>query len=125
MTFGNKRRSHGHVRMSVVVVLALVAGLLATALFWSRNDGQSGGQREPLSVDAPDSSPPSAAPPLDAPSGASSPSTPPTAQPRPAAKSRFTVAIAPRVLETTDRTATLAFQSIYMALVDELRSVPN
>jgi len=44
---------------------------------------------------------------------------------RSAAKVRFTVAIAPRVLETTDRTAAPAFQSIYAALLDELRSVPN
>jgi hypothetical protein len=38
---------------------------------------------------------------------------------------RFTVAIGPRVLETTDRATALAFQSIYVALLDELRSVPN
>src|ERR1043165_9208281 len=104
MTFGSKRHLFGRVRVSVVVVLALLAGLLVTALLSSRNDEQSRGQREPLSVDGPDSSAPSAAAALDGPAGASPPSTPPTAQP-PAAKSRFTVAIAPRALETTDRTA--------------------
>ena len=127
MTFSNKRRLYGRVRVSVVVILALVAGLLATALLWSRDGGQRRAQTEPLSVDGPDNSAPNPAPPLDAPAaaGPSTPSTPEAAQPRPTAKSRFTVAIAPRVLETTDRAAALAFQSIYVALLDELRSVPN
>jgi HEAT repeat protein len=126
MTFGSKRRFYGRVRLSVVVVLALVAGLLATVLLWTWNGGESRGPIEPLSVDAPESSAPRAAQPRDAaPGSASTPSTSDAAQPRPAAKSRFTVAIAPRVLETTDRSIALAFQSIYTALLDELRSVPN
>ena len=56
MTFSNNRRPSGGIRASVVVVLALVAGLVATALLWSRNGAQSRGPTEPLSVDGPDSS---------------------------------------------------------------------
>ena len=127
MTFSNNRRLFGGVRASVVVVLALVAGLVATALLWGWNGAQSRGPTEPLAVDGPASSAPRAPSPVDAPADprASTPSTAEAVHAPPPAKLRFTVAIVPRVLETTDRATALAFLSIYVALLDELRSVPN
>ncbi len=124
---GNERRPYGGVRVSVLLVLALVAGLVATALLWSRNSGPSRGGAEPLSVDGPDRSALRARSPPDAPAaGRASPAPTVTAtQPPSPAKLRFRVAVAPRVLATTDPGAALAFPSIYVALVDELRSIPN
>jgi hypothetical protein len=127
MTLSNKTRPYGRVRLSVVLILALVAGLVATALLSSRNGEQSGDRTEPQSVDGRDSSPPSARPPLDMPATTPvpTPSTVEAAHPPSKAKLRFTVAIAPLLLETTDVAAALASQSIYAALLDELRSTPN
>src|SRR5262245_9656724 len=124
MTFSNERRPYGRVRPSVVLVLALAAGLVATVLLWSRNGGLRRDRTEPLSVDAPDSSAAPVEPPPDAPAAASSSAAPTVeaATPRLKAKLRFTVAVAPLILVTTDRAATLASESIYAAFLDELRS---
>jgi HEAT repeat protein len=126
MTFSNKWRPYGAVRVSVVVVLALVAALATTALLSSRSGSQSRDGAGPLSVNSPDSPAPAAAPPSDAPAAGSA-STPSTAEasPPPTAKLRSTVAVSPLALQTNDRAAALAFQSIYAALLDELRSIPN
>jgi len=127
MTFSNKKRPHGAIRVSVVIVLALVVAVVTVAFLSSRNGSQRSGPTEPLSVDGPDTSVQSGPSSPDAPADAraSTASTAEAVHAPPPAKSRFTVAIAPRVLETTDRAAALAFQSIYVALLDELRSVPN
>ena len=127
MTFSNKKRPHGAIRMSVVIVLALVAAVVTVAFLSSRNGTQSPGPTERLSVDDPDTSVQSGRSSPDAPAAAraSKPSTAEAVHAPPPGKLRFTVALAPRVLETTDRATALAFQSIYVALLDELRSVPN
>ena len=126
MTSSNQKRLCGGIRVSVVLLLALVAGLVATALLWSRNGLQSRDGAAPLSVDGPDSSAPRAQSPADAQGAtpAPTPSTSEAARPPPAAKLRFTVGVAPRDL-ATGPAAALAFQSIYLALLDELRSIPN
>ena len=126
MTLSDEKRLYGGIRASVLLVLVLVAGLVATALLWSRNGGQGRDGPEPPSVDEPDSSVVDVPPPSEAPAAAPA-STPSTgaAQPPQAAKLRFKVSVAPLILGTTDGPAALAFQSIYAALLDELRSVPN
>jgi hypothetical protein len=127
MTFSDEKRPYGGIRVSVVLILALLAALVTAALLWSRNGGQSRDATEPQSsVDRPDSPAPRDSSQSDAPPAApaSTPTAGAAAQPQSAAKLRFTVAVAPRVLDT-DRPATPAFQSIYAALVDELRLVPN
>src|SRR5262245_11790023 len=126
MTYCNARRPYGRVRPSVVLVVALVVGLVATALLWNRDGEQTREGTEPA-VDGSDSSAPDAPSPLDALVTAPAPAAPTAEAARPPSKAklRFTVAVAPLILVTTDRAAALASESIYMALVDELRAVPN
>jgi hypothetical protein len=127
MTFSNNRRPYGGVRASVAVLLALVAGLLFAALLTIRNGGQARGSPEPAPVDAAASSSPITQPSLDSPVTERDTTPLIVASPRPPAdvKLRFKVAVSPLVLETTDPAATFAFQSLYTAFLDELRSVPN
>lgn len=126
MTFSNKWRPYGGIRASVAVVLALVAALATIAILSSRNGSQSREETEPLSVERSESAAPAAASSSDTPAApAAEPPTAVAAKPRSAAKLRFTVAVSPLALETTDRAAALAFQSIYAAFLAELRSTPN
>src|SRR5689334_6312548 len=125
MTFSNNGRPDGRVRVSVVVVLALVAALVVATLVSIRKGSQD--EAEPPSVDSSDSPAPAGTPSLDPPAAvrAPAPATAVAAPARSMVKLRFTVAVAPLALETTDRAAALAFQSIYAAFLDELRSTPN
>jgi HEAT repeat protein len=127
MTFSNEKRGYGGVRASAVVVLALVAGLVSAALLWSRNDPRGPGPPEPPSVDGQTSAAQDARSPTDGAAAARTPTPSPVeaARPPPDAKTRFTVAVAPLLLETTDPTAAFTYQSLYAAFLDELRSVPN
>ena len=108
----------------------LLAAVAATAVLSSRSGPPSSGVRAD-SHDGSDDSALDAAAPLAAPvdrdgAAASSSAAPePPAAGRPAVKVRFKVAVAPLILATAERKATLEFQSIYAALLEELRAIPN
>ena len=135
MTFSNRGRRRGAVRVSVLGALALIAALVFAALLASRTGAPIPGEgTESPSRDPPEEPAPLAQSPLDAAAGSDRASTPSPADAsesrsagpaQPKAKFRFKVAVSPLVLETTDRASALAFGSIYAALLDELRSSPN
>ncbi|HUO67197.1 MAG TPA: hypothetical protein VMV37_06660, partial [Gammaproteobacteria bacterium] len=126
-----ENRLRGRVRPSVLAALLLAAAIGSTALFLSPSTPTRGADPGSPSLDDAD------APVLGAPApveeSAALDGEPPAAdvaEPRegrrqPAVRSRFRVAVWPLALATTDRAAALSFRSIYAALLDELRSVPN
>ena len=124
-----ENRRSGRVRPSVLGVLLLVAAVVATAVFLSPSTPTRNASPESPPLNDTDASALGAPPPLEEPAAddRDSPATKVAteASRQPAVRSRFSVAISPLALATTDRAAALSFRSIYAALLDELRSTPN
>jgi HEAT repeat protein len=131
MVDSTQNRRLGRARPALLAGLVLIAAL-ATAVFLSRSGSPSlDAETESPARDDTDTPAPGASLPLEEPA-ASEGESPPTrvaepgeTRPQSAVTSRFTVAISPLALATTDRAAALSFRSIYASLLDELRAIPN
>jgi len=113
-------------RPSVLVALLLVAAVVAAILVLGRSGvPRPAADVESLAREGTDASAPNADRPPDTPAADDRAPTPPEGPARPAAKVRFTVAVSPLILATTDQSAAAVFRSIHAALLAELRSTSN